>query len=496
MNKMKLYLHLNKLLFLNILPSKNTLIYIYISCGSFFQAIRSEQKILVIKMYKAKKAKDPKILYKQMINELMAETGIGKTSIQKMISEYNKNKTISSPNMTKIRPKLVEKIDDRDKNAIRQKVHQFWHDREPPTMEKVLKAVTADDSLPTLKRTSMYRLLKDLNFEFTKRKRSGVVLTEREDLIVRRRKYLRSIRSCREDGRPLYYVAETWCDAAAAGGPSRKSRAADDAASAKTSDSGASRRKEPPTSAACNGDKGCPGKRLVAVHIGSRDGFVDGGLLCFESSKASNGCGGGAADFQSEMNGDSFLKWFENVLPMLPDDAVIVTDSTPYNSAKVDTIPVTSWKKANVMKWLHEKDVRVDDSYVKPELFDLVKRHEPALDKYIVDEVARAANKTVLRLPPYHRELNAMELAWSVVKSRVNNDGAAPEIGDVVRSLVEGIGTVTAENWRHFEEQTVREEAKLWELDRMVDDFLENDDYTTCVFTFGTSDTSSSDTDF
>lgn len=53
----------------------------------------------------------------------MSETGLGKNSIEKIISEYRSQKTLLSPNMKKPRPKIIELIDDFDKNAIRQKIH-------------------------------------------------------------------------------------------------------------------------------------------------------------------------------------------------------------------------------------------------------------------------------------------------------------------------------------------------------------------------------------
>lgn len=134
-------------------------------------------------MYKTKKTNEPNILYKQLIKEFMSETGLGKNSIEKMISEYKSKKTISSPNMKKHRPKIIELIDDFDKNAIRQKVHMFWRNHDPPRLDNIMNAVSEDDSLPTLKRTTMYALLKDLHFEYTKRKRNRY-LTERDDLIV------------------------------------------------------------------------------------------------------------------------------------------------------------------------------------------------------------------------------------------------------------------------------------------------------------------------
>lgn len=80
------------------------------------------------------------------------------------------------------------------------------------------------------------------------------------------------------------------------------------------------------------------GKRLIIVHIGSADGFADGGLLNFESKKNST-------DYHDEMNGDTFYEWFCGVLPRLKDNAVIVMDNASYHSVKKDAIPTISWKK-------------------------------------------------------------------------------------------------------------------------------------------------------
>lgn len=58
------------------------------------------------------------------------------------------------------------------------------------------------------------------------------------------------------------------------------------------------------------------GKRLIVVHIGSADGFVDGGLLCLGSKKDT-------VDYHDEMNRGTFYDWFCGILPRLKDNAVI-----------------------------------------------------------------------------------------------------------------------------------------------------------------------------
>ena len=57
-------------------------------------------------------------------------------------------------------------------------------------------------------------------------------------------------------------------------------------------------------------------------------GFVDGGLLVFKGTKTT--------DCHEEMNAKVFEEWFQKVLQLLPDNAVIVMDNASYHSRKVE----------------------------------------------------------------------------------------------------------------------------------------------------------------
>lgn len=414
---------------------------------------------MVINIYKRKKLANPDIKYDQLVRELMADCGIGRTNIRNILSDYNANRVPSSPNMTKTHAKIIEKIDDFDKNAIRKMVHRFWRNRELPTLRKIMQAVNEDESLPTLKRTTMYNLLKVLNFIYTKKKRN-IVLMKREDLSLWRRRYLRSIKQYRAQGRTIYYLNETWFNA----GDCTQMICVDSTNVSKRD----AYQKELTTGAVNSTGKG-KGERLIVVHIGSREGFVNGGLLCFESKTTS-------ADYHTEINGTNFLEWFTKILPLLNDNAVIVMDNAPYHSVKKDKIPVTSWKRADIITWLQEKNIEFDNSFIKSELLDLVRQHAPAFDKYLVDEAAKAANKMVLWLPPYHCELNPIELAWSQVKGYVKTNNKTFKLNDVKQLLIDGVARVTTENWQNYEKYILEQESKFWELDNIVDDLFDSVD--------------------
>ncbi|CAK9810938.1 hypothetical protein ANTPLA_LOCUS6733 [Anthophora plagiata] len=79
-------------------------------------------------------------------------------------------------------------------------------------------------------------------------------------------------------------------------------------------------------------------KRLIIFHIGSVEGFVPGGLLCFESKKNS-------LDYHDQMNGATFMEWFQRILPSLKDGSVIVMDNAPYHSLKTESCPTMNWTK-------------------------------------------------------------------------------------------------------------------------------------------------------
>jgi len=106
------------------------------------------------------------------------------------------------------------------------------------------------------------------------------------------------------------------------------------------------------------------------------------------------------------MNGQTFYEWMENILPQLRDNCAIVMDNVPYHSVKKDKSPVSTTRKADIIKWLEDKGEVVDHGMVISELLDIVKRIKPLHNKYVIDELAKASNKIILRLPPYHCEIN------------------------------------------------------------------------------------------
>lgn len=414
---------------------------------------------MIINFYKDTLIADPDITYDNLLTRVSTASGIGIGTVKKTISEYKRTGQISSSPMNKKkRPTVVDKVDDFDKNAIRQKIHAFWFRREIPTLSKMIQTVKDDPDLPNLSRSSFQRLLKSMQFEYTKRDRNSA-LTEREDLVNWRRHYISEIRRYRQEGRTIYFLDETWINAG-------------DCSSRVWVDQTIKSHRDAFHRGLTTGSRNPTGKgkRLIVVHIGSAEGFVAGGLLCFESKK-------NTSDYHDEMNGKTFLEWFCGVLPLLKDNSVIVMDNAPYHSVKTEQSPTTSWKKADIIQWLESKGAETTPEMIKFDLMKIVRQIKHKYDLYVVDEEAKKQNKIVLRLPPYHCELNPIEMAWSNVKGYVKTNNSTFKINDVRRLLNEGIERVTPEMWSNYVSHTIKEEDKFWQIDYISDEML--DEHTT-----------------
>ncbi|XP_076656878.1 uncharacterized protein LOC143361399 [Halictus rubicundus] len=405
--------------------------------------VRSAQKQMIINLYKTLIAETPKIKYKPLVQKLAKKTGIGRETISKTLAEYKSTGTVTSPNKKKRRLNILEKTSEAEIVAIRKKIHNFWLNREIPNLKKILVAVNNDDKLPSFSETSLIRLFRRMEYKFIVRKRNSVLI-EQPHIISWRQRYIEQIQGFRSEGRPIYYLDETWVH----------------------------------TSVTCPRDaeqraltRGIPApsgrrKRFIIAHIGSTDGFVPGALLCVEAKRKTG-------DYHDEMNGDTFFEWFQKILPMLPDGAVIVMDSAPYHSVKKEKYPTLRWKRDDIIAWLEGKGETVNPRYVNIRLMQLVEKHKKPENNYVIDEYARENGRTVLRIPPYHFELNPIELAWAQIKEFIKVRNTSYKLADVRQFVDEAVANVSPQNWQNFIHHTLKEETRLYELDHFADVVLE-----------------------
>jgi hypothetical protein len=72
-----------------------------------------------------------------------------------------------------------------------------------------------------------------------------------------------------------------------------------------------------------------------------------------------------------------------------------------------------------MIEWLSGRGIPFSDRMCKPELYSLIKLLKPRFKTFKIDAVRAEHGHSVLRLPPYHPDLNPIELIWASVKEYV-----------------------------------------------------------------------------
>ncbi|KAG8239832.1 hypothetical protein J437_LFUL011458 [Ladona fulva] len=158
----------------------------------------------------------------------------------------------------------------------------------------------------------------------------------------------------------------------------------------------------------------CRGGRFAIIHTRNENEFIEGALQFFFCKK-------NTTDEHEEVDRDSYESWFENcLLSNVPRGSVIVLDNASYHSRKLEYLPLTSWKKDRIKGWLTSKNINFHNDCLKRDLLFLVDQVRKDFEKFRVDELAKSKGCSVLRLPPYHCELNPIEMVWAQIKHYVN----------------------------------------------------------------------------
>lgn len=414
-----------------------------------------EEKKMVINVYEGLRERDPNISTSAAVKLCSFLTKVSETTVYSCLKSKASCEDLSTfPAMPKkTRGRKPVEIDNDTRQCIRRIIHSFFLRNEVPSAKKIEMAIAADDSLPSISNYLLLKTLKDMKFRYLKRNRNSLLI-EKPEIVLWRRNYIRKIRQFRREGRKVYWMDETWLNAG-------------HTVNKVWQDLSVTSSRQAFLEGLSTGLKAPSGKgrRLIVTHIGSDTGFLDGGLLLFESKST--------GDYHEEMNAQTFEKWFSSILARVEPGSVIVLDNAPYHSRRTERQPTSSWRKDQIVEWLRDKGISHDDQMLKIELLNIARQHKTEHIKYVIDEMAQQYNMEVLRLPPYHCELNPIEMIWAQVKGEVARKNSTFKLADVSKLLEQAIGNVTAETWKKCIGHVEKEEDRMWEIDRQTEMVVE-----------------------
>jgi transposase len=290
---------------------------------------------------------------------------------------------------------------------------------------------------------TLARTLDRWGFEFGKGKRSQH-LKEKDEIIAYRQRYLRRMRSNRDKkGEPIQneiYLDESYVN---------KNHSNDF-----TWYSG----EDGPWVQKPTGK----GERLIIINAISSTGWITGAKLVFQANRKTG-------DYHGQMNAELFQKWFsEKLIPNIPNNSLIIMDNAPYHNTLSSCSPPTpTCAKDKIRSWLMENQIPCEKDCLKAELVAVLQKIAPS-PIYEVDVIAGKHGHEIVRTPPYHPELQPIEVCWGVVKNHIARN-CDFTLSNLKYQLEEGFTKVDPSTCAKIIKKIKAKEDQFWKEDMQLD---------------------------
>lgn len=197
------------------------------------------------------------------------------------------------------------------------------------------------------------------------------------------------------------------------------------------------------------------------------------------------------------MNHKNFMTWVEKqLLPNLPPKSVLVVDNAAYHNVPVKKNVTTASRKTELIEWLNEKNIPVDEKLTKPELYEIIQQNKFRFPvKYRLDTLLETHGHKALRLPPYHPELNPIEKIWAFVKNWVASRNTTFKLPDVEQLARQKFAEVTVEEWANICKHAKKHEEELIQRDHVFDETFDSMQFTVNTGSSEESDVESDSTE-
>lgn len=314
---------------------------------------------------------------------------------------------------------VSKELDPTITKFLRNIIYEKYKVNELPTVESVQRHLARMGK--QYPRTTLQRWIRKIGFRYrTVNKRMAIMESAR--IVGWRHDYLHKIEQYRNEGRSVYYLDETWYD---------------------THDTAKKGWTDGTKKCELKGVPPNKGSRIIILHCGSSDGWVDNALkLCGKKIEDCN------IDYHKNMDSGIFEQWFEHTLiPNLKPFSVIVMDNASYHSRQRYKIPNSTSSKAEIQDFLIKQDLYFEETYNKIELLEVLNTKQ-FKKQYVIENIAKKYGHDVLRLPPYFCIFNPIELIWGQLKQRIRRKNFEPKFDKKVIDLIKSeIDMINNEDW-------------------------------------------------
>jgi hypothetical protein len=117
-------------------------------------------------------------------------------------------------------------------------------------------------------------------------------------------------------------------------------------------------------------------------------------------------------------------------------------NNAPSHNKQLNHPPTSNARKMDMQEWLAQQDIPFTNSLLHAELYNLIKMHRLQHHTYQINGVLAGHGHFLLCLPPYHPDLNPVELIW-LLKDEVAMKNTTFKLDDVIHFTKEMHASVT-----------------------------------------------------
>ena len=123
-------------------------------------------------------------------------------------------------------------------------------------------------------------------------------------------------------------------------------------------------------------------------------------------------------------------------------------------------------KKCNIIAWLDKHGIDHSHCKTKKDLLEVVNASEHSkLNVFNIDTYLESLGHKPVRLPPYHPQLNPIELIWAEMKNQVAAANTTFKLKDVEKHTKEALSKIDKEFLQKCERHVRKIEEEYWEKD-------------------------------
>jgi hypothetical protein len=168
-------------------------------------------------------------------------------------------------------------------------------------------------------------------------------------------------------------------------------------------------------------------------------------------------------DYHGNFNAELFEFWFEKLcqtLRTIHGQCLIHMDGASYHKRRRDPPPTTASSISEIKSWLTEHGAPFHPEDRKMQLLARIPA-EYKRPRYASLDIAERYGHLVLFTPPYHPELEPIEIVWAVIKNKVA-EHPAKTMAELGEKLIDGFRRVTQKTWLGARKKTTSQEDAYW----------------------------------